>query len=99
MKVWSRDFSPNCAISFFSSIFSTPCMCRKIRCDTLGRKFLESKQDLILSEYKDPGFITCFDHFANGDQQYLITGDYDGTVKVWHLLSKYDVQHIYTKYY
>ena len=52
-----------------------------------------------MSEYKDPGFITCLDHFANGDQQYLITGDYDGTVKVWHLFSKYDVEHTYTKHY
>ena len=33
LKDSSRDFSANCAISFFSSTFSTPCMCRKIRCD------------------------------------------------------------------
>ena len=33
LKDLSHDFSANCVISFFSSTFSTPCMCRKIRCD------------------------------------------------------------------
>ena len=32
LKDSSHDFSVNCVI-FFSSTFSTPCMCRKIRCD------------------------------------------------------------------
>ena len=30
LKVSSHDFSANCVISFFSSTFNTPCMCRKI---------------------------------------------------------------------
>ena len=30
LKDLSHDFSANCIISFFSSIFSTPCMGRKI---------------------------------------------------------------------
>ena len=33
LKNLSHDFSAKCVISFFSSTFSTPCMCRKIRCD------------------------------------------------------------------
>ena len=33
LKYSSHDFSANCVISFFSSIFSTPCICRKIRCN------------------------------------------------------------------
>lgn len=41
-----------------------------------------------MSEYGDPD-IGCFGYFANGGQQYLITGDRGGTVKVGHLLSKY----------
>ena len=33
LKDSSHDFSANCVVSFFSSTFSRPCMCRKIRCD------------------------------------------------------------------
>ena len=33
LKNSSHDFSANCVISFFPSTFSTPCICRKIRCD------------------------------------------------------------------
>ena len=33
LKDSSHDFSANCVISFFSSTFNTPCMCRKIRCN------------------------------------------------------------------
>ena len=51
----SRFFQPNCAISFFSSIFNTPCMCHKIRCDSLGRKFLGTK----------PGLTPCAGSFIN----------------------------------
>ncbi|CAD6257418.1 unnamed protein product [Miscanthus lutarioriparius] len=38
----------------------------------------------ILSEYEDPD-ICHFGYFANGDQQYLMTGDLYGTVKIWSM--------------
>ena len=35
LKDSSHDFSANYVISFFLSTFSTPCICRKIRCENL----------------------------------------------------------------
>ena len=43
----SRDFQPNCAISFFSSTFNTPYTYRKIRCDGHCSTFWENFLELI----------------------------------------------------
>jgi len=40
----SRDFQPNCAISFFSHIFNAPCTYRKIQCDGYCNTFLDFGQ-------------------------------------------------------